>query len=366
MKGQLVNRTSMLEEQKSKLFAVVNSLSRGIIVINKRNEIVLYNKGITNVLNILEGDINYSSIQKLLFPIADLNEIIIKTFETKTKIQIQPTVLGTRFFTIDFIPILHKNSVEEVILFISDVTEEINLQRSRDEFFSIASHELRTPLTAIRGNAEMILDNYSNILPNTDIKEMLFDIRDGSLRLTEIVNDFLDVSRLEMKKIEFKNETLEISEIIHETVSEMEKISPEANTIIYFDNELQSALFVTGDPDRIKQVLINLIGNALKFTPKGSIHITTEVLEKENMVEVSVSDTGNGIAPEQQNLLFHKFQQAGSSLYTRDTTRGTGLGLYICKLLIEGMNGKIWLKKSGVGEGSIFCFSLHLAKTPQT
>jgi len=117
---------------------------------------------------------------------------------------------------------------------------------------------------------------------------------------------------------------------------------------------------VYADSDRVKEVLINLISNGLKFTNSGTVTVSLD--HKDGFISTYIADTGRGIPLPQQNLLFHKFQQAGESLYTRDTTKGTGLGLYISKLIIENLGGKIWLEKSSP-TGSIFCFILPASKT---
>ena len=118
---------------------------------------------------------------------------------------------------------------------------------------------------------------------------------------------------------------------------------------------------VLGDHNKVKEVLINLIGNGLKFTDLGGVSMKFEI--EGQFVKASVTDTGKGISPERRDLLFRKFQQAGENLYTRDATKGTGLGLYISRLMMEGMGGKIYLEQTEVGKGSTFCFLLPIANT---
>jgi signal transduction histidine kinase len=127
------------------------------------------------------------------------------------------------------------------------------------------------------------------------------------------------------------------------------------------DPGITAAPTVTADKQRIKQVIYNLLGNAIKFTDTG--HITISTRQDDNFVFISISDTGRGVPAEAQRLLFRKFQQAGSSLLTRDTTNGTGLGLYISKLIVEQSGGRIGLEHSEVGKGSSFIFSLPRSKT---
>jgi signal transduction histidine kinase len=270
--------------------------------------------------------------------------------------------LAGKFIDIFVAPIYVGGRDEDFIgsaLLIQDQTEAKVLERSRDEFFSIASHELRTPLTAIRGNTSLIQEHYSDKL-DPELKEMVNDIHDSSIRLIDIVNDFLNMGRLEQQRIDFKNESFVIEDLIAAALKEYEVTGSRQNLSLEFIAPPKPMPRVFADKDRIRQVLINLIGNSLKFTTMGGVKIS--VRENDGMVEVSIVDTGRGIALPNQALLFHKFQQAGDSLFTRDTTKGTGLGLYISKLMIEAMGGKIWLVRSEEGKGSEFAFTLPLAK----
>jgi len=233
------------------------------------------------------------------------------------------------------------------------------MERSRDEFFSIASHELRTPLTAIRGNASMMQQLYTDGLKNEELNQMVTDIHDSSTRLIEIVNDFLDASRIEQDKMEFKKEKFDILEIVENVIYEMAPVVKERKLYLDCDQTLKSLPEVVADKNRLKQVLYNLTGNALKFTEKGGVKVAATVEGK--FMKVRVTDSGRGIPLDTQALLFHKFQQAGESLFTRDTTRGTGLGLYISKLLIEHMGGHLQLEHSEVNKGTTFSFTLPLA-----
>jgi signal transduction histidine kinase len=246
------------------------------------------------------------------------------------------------------------------VMLVENITEQKLLERSKDEFFSIASHELRTPLTAIRGNTSMIMDYYQNELKDPQVKEMVSDVHESSIRLISIVNDFLDMSRLELGKIEFKKDSLDLSKLIPEVIKEYQVTGSRKGVSIVFKDagKVPSAV---GDEDRFKQVLINLIGNGLKFTEKGEIAISLKV--EGNSVKVLVSDTGMGISEENQKLLFRKFQQAESNIITRDTTRGTGLGLYISKMMVEKMGGQIKLEESAVGKGTTFSFTLPIGKS---
>ena len=231
------------------------------------------------------------------------------------------------------------------------------LERSKDEFLSIASHELRTPLTAIRGNASLIKKYYGDQLPNSDIVEMVEDIHESAIRLIDIVNDFLDASSLEQGKMQMNPESFLPSEIIESVVHELNAWAESKEVQLQIDESVAKMPEVTADKHRIKQVLYNLIGNAVKFTnKKGTVRVAAT--NDAHKVYTRVIDTGKGMSPENQRLLFRKFQQAGVSMLTRDNTNGTGLGLYISKLIIEQSEGTIKLESSEPGYGSTFTFSL--------
>jgi signal transduction histidine kinase len=250
------------------------------------------------------------------------------------------------------------------VVTVEDITEATVQERSKDEFFSIASHELRTPLTSIKGNASLILDFYKEPLKDPQLKEMVDDIHTSSVRLIEIVNDFLDVSRLEQGKMSFKYAPISVEKIIESVAYEMKAVLDEKKLYLKVDKLTTNSLpEVWADEDRLKQIIYNLVGNASKFTEEGGITINSSINGK--FVRVAVSDTGRGMTPESQLLLFHKFQQASSSLLTRDTTKGTGLGLYISKMMTENMGGTISLDSSEVNKGTTFSFTLPIATEEQ-
>lgn len=242
------------------------------------------------------------------------------------------------------------------VVLIEDITEDKNLQRTRDEFFTIASHELRTPLTAIRGNTSMIMEYFGDQLNDANLREMISDIYSSSLRLIELVNDFLDTSRLELGKIEFKKQEVPIIDLVESVVKELQANANEKHLSLSVNHSGYNSLYVIGDADKLKQVIFNLVGNAIKFTSEG--FVTVHFSDNAGKVFVHIADSGKGIPKETQHLLFRKFQQAGESLYTRDAMKGTGMGLYISRLVIDRMGGSIQLEQSEVNKGSTFCFSL--------
>ncbi len=355
-------RTQELHDERAKLIASINSLNMGYLLMDTTGRPLIANSLLPNILGSNNTVITIDDINAMFGDTLDLSHRFSSCITDKKTILESDINYRGKIVKIWIIPVVViENTQDKVIgavFLIEDITERKVMERSKDEFFSIASHELRTPLTAIRGNTSMIMDFYGEKLTDPDLKEMIADIHASSLRLIDIVNDFLNVSRLEQGKIEFKNASFDLRDLALESVKEFEGSALEKNVLVRFE-DTGTVYSVFADRDRTKQALLNLVGNSLKFTEKGEVvvHLVPDV----DKVRCRVTDTGRGISKENQSLLFRKFQQAGSSLFTRDTTKGTGLGLYISRLIIEGMGGKIWLEKSEEGVGSEFCFTLPIA-----
>jgi len=356
-------RTLQLKEEQARLTASINSLEMGFILTDIDGGIISKNPAASSLLNLPWGTKNFADMEEALKGSSSLVELHNKARNEHKPVDKRNVSYGGKFIDIFIAPIYIGGRDEDFIgsvLLIQDQTEAKVLERSRDEFFSIASHELRTPLTAIRGNTSLIQEHYSDKL-DPELKEMIGDVHDSSIRLIDIVNDFLNMGRLEQQRFTFKNEPFKMEDLITSALKEYEVTGSRQQLGLEFVQPATPIHPAFADRERVRQVLVNLIGNSLKFTEKGGVKVF--VREDSGMVEVSITDTGHGIPLQNQALLFHKFQQAGDSLFTRDTTKGTGLGLYISKLMIEAMGGKIWLVKSEEGVGSTFAFSLPLAST---
>jgi signal transduction histidine kinase len=241
---------------------------------------------------------------------------------------------------------------------VEDITEEKLLEKTRDEFFSVTSHELRTPLTAIRGNAAMVQQYYADQIKDEDAKQMITDIHTASIRLIAIVNNFLDVSRLELNKITFTPEKFDMVPVVKGSMRELEQSAREKGLSWDLDMQDEGVYWVQADKSRGQQVLVNLLGNAVKYTKSGGVRVW---VEQDRVVRVKVSDTGIGIAEDQVQFLFQKFRQVGAVGFTRNVSQSSGLGLYVTKLLVEQMGGRVYLEWSELGKGSTFTVELPKA-----
>lgn len=233
--------------------------------------------------------------------------------------------------------------------------EEVD--KLKDEFVSVASHELRTPMTAIRSYAWMAL-NRSDVPLSEKLKKYLSRTMISTERLINLVNDMLNISRIEAGRVEINPRSFNISELATDVLSEIAPKASEKNISLHLlDSKLP---LVFADSDKVHQVLLNLVGNSLKFTQSGG-SVTVSFFTDGKDVEVSVKDNGVGITREDLTMLFKKFSRLDNSYVAMATSGGTGLGLYISKSLVELMHGRIWASSEGIGKGSTFTFSLPVA-----
>jgi len=233
------------------------------------------------------------------------------------------------------------------------IAEEATLAKS--SFLANMSHEIRTPLNGIIGMTDLILMNTD--LPES-YYENLSDIKQSSESLLEIINEILDISKIEADKLELENIEFSLRDTLEKIVRLLCVKTFQKNLEFLLLHPADIPDHVIGDPTRIRQVLVNLIGNAIKFTDKGTVTLSVSVksLDKTNItIEFMVEDTGIGIPKDKMDLLFESYRQVDSS--TARTHGGTGLGLTISKKLVELMNGKIGVD-SQVGKGSRFFFSV--------
>jgi PAS domain S-box-containing protein len=225
--------------------------------------------------------------------------------------------------------------------------------RLKSEFLASMSHELRTPLHTIIGFSELLGEELEG--PLTE-KQMRFvqHIHKDSLHLLELINDVLDISKIEADRLELRPEAFDFTALIAESLASIRSLAEAKSHKLETASDVPTA--VEADRLRIKQILVNLLSNAIKFTPEGG-RIRVEASVQDSFVAVSVSDTGVGIPPEEHESIFDKFHQVGAT--TKGVREGTGLGLAITKRLVEQHGGNIWVQ-SQPQQGSTFHFTLPL------
>jgi len=231
------------------------------------------------------------------------------------------------------------------------------LNKMKDEFLTVASHELRTPMTIVKSYLWMLRQQKAGKLKKKQI-EYLEKAMKGTQRMIDLINDMLNISKFEQGKVFFNIQQVNICKLIEEIISGFEIKLSTKNIYLKLDDSCRD-VFADIDKEKMRDVITNLIDNAIKFTESGGVDINVET--ETDKVIISIKDTGAGISKQDLPKLFHKFGRIDNSYTIASDTGGTGLGLYIAKLYVEGMGGKIWATSDGVGKGSTFW--IHLPKS---
>ena len=236
-----------------------------------------------------------------------------------------------------------------------DISHLREVDRMKEEFVSIVSHELRTPLTSIRGSIQLVLGEPGSV-PDQEHRGLLQIALNNCERLVRIINDILDVSKIESGNLVLHRKPVHVAELVRQSIDVVSVAARNANVALdaKLPADLRPAMV---DPDRIVQAIVNLLSNAVKFAPTGST-VTVAATGTEHLITVTVSDEGEGIAPENLYRLFRKFQQVDSSSSRR--RGGTGLGLAISKALVEQHGGRIFVD-SELNKGTRFSLTLPVA-----
>ncbi len=227
--------------------------------------------------------------------------------------------------------------------------------RTKSEFLALTSHELRTPLTGILGFTRLVLDGlYTS---EADMKQMLMASYSSGKHLLELLNDILDLAKIESGKLEVTNEPFSLGVVVAEVRPLTEAYPRHPDVELIFPDSLADIPEVVVDPSRLKQVLLNVLSNSLKFTKEGSVEVKAE--RGPGIVMLHIVDTGIGVSLDSQQRLFQKFVQAEGG-HAREFG-GTGLGLVICRHLMEMMGGSISLQSEGLGKGTTMTLTMLIA-----
>jgi len=228
------------------------------------------------------------------------------------------------------------------------------LDIAKSEFISIASHQLRTPLSAIKGYLSMILEGSYGKLPEK-VKKPMENVFVSNERLIKLVNDILSVSKIEAGEMEMNWKREDLREIIKEVISELSIKAKEKNLYLNFE-EPKEFPKVLLDREKIRQVILNLVDNAIRYTQKGGVTVKLQIAN--GRLQIVVSDTGEGLTKEEKEKLFERFSRGTAG--TKFWTEGAGLGLYVARRFVEMHNGKIWAESEGRGKGSTFYVELPM------
>lgn len=256
-------------------------------------------------------------------------------------------------------PILDENG--EVMYYVGierDITKAKEVDRMKTEFISLASHQLRTPLTAVKWIIELILDGEGGKMTKK-LSEMIHNINNSNERMIQLVNALLNVSRIESGRILVEPKPTDMVELVEGVIAEIKNKAEEKNQTMIFSAH-QNLPFVNIDPKLIRNVYMNLLTNAIRYSPKNS-EITIFISKDTRNLISQVADNGMGIPERDKEKIFQKFYRAPNAVKVE--TKGTGLGLYLAKAIVETSGGKLWFT-SEEGKGTSFWFTLPLEGTP--
>ncbi|MHB1393983.1 MAG: two-component system histidine kinase PnpS [Clostridia bacterium] len=363
MASKLNDTIISLQDKNIKLEAIMSSVVNGIIAIDSSERVLFINHAAERLLNISERDIEgkhllqvvrNNSIDNYLKTILQNKEF----FDTEITID-NPSEKVLKFYT-NPIKQTDKSDIGGIIITLQDITELRKLERVRTEFVANVSHELKTPLTSIKGFAETL--KMGDIENKQDTVRFLNIIEDEADRLYRLINDILSLSELEQRKVKTVKEEIKVEKTIKEVLSMLRSQSDKKNIELNFD--IQEGLNnLTGDADKLKQMLINLVDNAIKYTPEnGKVFVEAYNLgDKAGQGEIliKVKDNGIGISKQHITRLFERFYRVDKA--RSRTVGGTGLGLAIVKHIVILFNGEIEVE-SEVGKGTEFRIILPAKK----
>ncbi len=358
----------MLREQQieaSRSRAILEAVADGVLVTDASNHITLVNASAERILELEARNATGKPLEQFAGLFGSAAVDWMKTIENWSanpdqypgdSYGDQINLENGHVLAVNLAPVIWRNTFLGTVSIFRDITQEVRVDRLKSEFIANVSHELRTPLTSIKGYAEVILMGAAGQV-NDQQRHFVTVIKTNAERLGVLVNELLDVSRIESGRVTISSSTVDLRPLVESTITSLRSRSSEEGKPIEFVLKADENIpVVRGDTERIQQVLMHLLANGYNYTPADGRVVTT-LHQVDGMVQVDVQDNGIGIAPEVHNRIFERFYRGEDPLVL--ATPGTGLGLAISRTLVEMHHGQIWFTSTGVrGEGSKFSFTL--------
>ncbi|OGX37649.1 MAG: hypothetical protein A3D87_03775 [Omnitrophica WOR_2 bacterium RIFCSPHIGHO2_02_FULL_50_17] len=352
---------AVIRAEKSKMESMVESMAEGVIMVDERGEIVVFNPKARQMLGFMqEEEISSAALNRKMRMIG-LDKAIQESQTQKgsvTREIVIPQGEGGLYVHSDISPVKdEEGKIIGIVAILIDVTREKQIEKLKDEFVSTVSHELRTPLSITTEGINLILDGIVGPISEQQ-KDLLQTSQDNLSRLNTIINDLLDISKIEAGKVALRQGLMDFRALLEHIGDIYQKILATKKQTVEMKLPPE-ACPLYADRDKIIQIITNLLNNAHKFTPEGGrIEIGLQVRPED--ILCSVKDNGVGIAEEDLPKVFNKFEQFGRTY--GPGMKGTGLGLSITKALVELHSGKIWVESKS-GKGTTFFFTLPTYKT---
>lgn len=347
-------KISDLESERGKLAAILHEMSDGVLMVDNKGIVLMINPAAEKMFGITQKQAINSPLVEVTrqFQAVEVFEKCRNSGKTQTTTF---EVVKTKLFLSASATPGSSSMPGMYLLLFNDATQQRHVETTRREFISNVSHELRNPLAVIKMLTETLQDETLDD-PVTS-QHFLVQIENEVDTLNQLVDELLELSRIESGRIVLNLHALQPCEVIHSASIRL-KLQAERAGISIFINCAEELPPIMADDTRLEQVLVNLLHNAIKFTPKGG-QIDLSAIEKDNLMLFSVKDTGAGISDTDLPHIFERFYKADRSR----SSQGTGLGLAIARHLVEAHNGKIWVE-SELGKGSCFSFTIPLVNPP--
>jgi signal transduction histidine kinase len=357
------------QEDASRSQAILEAVADGVLVTGPTNRISFINRSAAQILDLEPGHVIGQSLDvfgglfgKSAGPWMETirnwsdSPIVNEAGDTFAE---QLDLENGRIVLVHLAPVILQHDFLGTVSIFRDITHEVEVDRLKSEFVATVSHELRTPMTSIRGYVDVLLMGAAGAV-NENKAHFLNIIKNNTERLNILVNDLLDVSRIESGRVTLSPQALDLREIAEDVIGDVLRRSQEENKPMGLSLDAPRKLpAVYGDVERVRQILGNLVDNAYHYTPENGTIIVQIHPNGGKEIQVDVRDNGIGIPLEDQARVFERFYRGEHPLVL--STPGTGLGLSIVKQIVEMHKGRIWMKSTGVpGDGSTFSFTLPI------
>ncbi|MCC6498649.1 MAG: GAF domain-containing protein [Anaerolineales bacterium] len=360
------------QEDASRSQAILEAVADGVLVTGANNRISFLNRSAEQILSLEAGKVIGQTLDAfggLFGKSAGPWMQTINTWSAAPASYQQGDTFAEQLILenglivlVHLAPVILQNDFLGTVSIFRDITHEVEVDRLKSEFVATVSHELRTPMTSIRGYVDVLLMGAAGAL-NENQTHFLKIVKGNTERLNILVNDLLDISRLESGRVTLSPQALDMREVAEDVIADVLRRSQEENKPVALSLDAPKKIpLVYGDVERVRQILSNLVDNAYNYTPEnGAITVQLQALNGGHEVQVDVKDNGVGIALGDQPRVFERFYRGEHPLVL--ATPGTGLGLSIVKELVEMHKGRIWVQSLGApGEGSVFSFTLPAYK----
>ncbi len=369
IRDQAARQGGMIREKRIEAIksnAILESIAEGVLVTDEQNHIILANAAAERILGLRRDRVLGKPASDFLGLYGDAGQTWLEAVQRwstdefhghegllETQIELED---HERIVALSMAPVRHEGEFVGTVTTLRDVTQAVEVDRLKSEFVATVSHELRTPMTSIKGYVEMLLMGVVGEI-NDEQRKFLATIKNNIDRLGDLVNDLLDISRIESGRVQLSLETVALEELLTEIRQSFVRRSRVESKPMTIEVEVEEDLPpVSADRDRLRQILMNLVDNSFNYSPpNGAIQLTAEA--RGDQVEIRVKDNGIGIGPEEQERIFERFFRGEQALNL--SVGGTGLGLSIVRQLVEMHGGRLELRSTGIpDEGTTFTISL--------